>query len=86
MSGGIHPHSTRDLPDLCPWCARTLNVQSEEWTGGPTGYTAYVECWGCEMRGPCVPFVYATESEAVDLAARLWRREPGAMEEFRSSR
>jgi hypothetical protein len=84
MSGGIHTHGTRDIPDLCPWCVKPLRVQSSEWTGGPTGFTAHVECRGCDMRGPCVPFVYPTEAEAVDLAARIWRREEAAMDEFKS--
>lgn len=86
MGGGIGRHrgSGRKLDiEPCGYCGHRADMAVAEWTGGPDGYTAYVECHGCEARGPTSPWVYETPEEAEDAALALWRRDAAALAELR---
>lgn len=83
MSGGVHSAGSKPAPGKCPWCLGKLSVKSQEWTGGPTGWTAHVDCWGCDMQGPSSPYVYETREEAEAIAVALFNHEPEAIAELR---
>jgi hypothetical protein len=83
MAGGVHSAGSKPVAGPCPFCLGDLEVKSCEWTGGPTGWTAAVECWGCDMRGPGSPYVYETEEEAMTIAVACFNHEPEALAELR---
>ena len=84
MAGGISSAGLREVDGLCTYCGQRVRVDLQEWTGGPSGFTAHVECWGCDMRGPASSFVYETQDEAATNAIALWRCDPEAIAELRA--